>query len=442
MTSRRVEHRADHARLAVVQRAHAVEGVDGVARAGVDGVDRLVVGGVGVGDRGHRADRARSRRSTSQRARELGGERDHPHRAGGGERLELGGVRVAQRGGVLRAAPQLVQPRALEVGAEDHRVVGWRRCRATARASTSAGAVTRGGEQRRRAAARRGSARRRAHSSGSPLMKCAPPPPWTCRSTKPGAMTWPARSRVSRGRRRRARCRPPRSRAAARSPPSRARSSTGVSTRAGEDEVGHSCPRGERGAVAARVGARARRATSGGAGVNVSRSPSAAASGAEQRVARGGEPAADDDPLGVHDDRVGREAGRQRVDRLAPHRVVARRSRRGPGGPARRSIAPAEASASTHPRAPQPHSGPSGHDDHVAQLAARAVRASVRAAAEHDGRADAGAERDQQPVAAAARRAQLALRERGRAHVVRDRDRQPERPRAGARAARRRASRG
>ena len=36
----------------------------------------------------------------------------------------------------------------------------------------------------------------RTHSCGSPLMKCAPPPPWTWRSTKPGARTWPARSSV------------------------------------------------------------------------------------------------------------------------------------------------------------------------------------------------------------------------------------------------------
>ncbi len=59
-----------------------------------------------------------------ERARQLGRERDHPQRAGGGQRLELGRVRGAQRGAVLRAAPLLAQPRALEVGAEDQRVLG------------------------------------------------------------------------------------------------------------------------------------------------------------------------------------------------------------------------------------------------------------------------------------------------------------------------------
>ena len=72
------EDRADHAGIAVLERAHRVVHVNRVARPGVDRRARLIVIGVGVADR--RDDLRRDRRGDQfERAGKFGRERDNLH---------------------------------------------------------------------------------------------------------------------------------------------------------------------------------------------------------------------------------------------------------------------------------------------------------------------------------------------------------------------------
>ena len=110
-----VEDGAEHAGLAVVQRAHAVEDVGRVARARLDRRRRLLVGRIRVGERGDRAGR-HDRLDDRQGTRQLRRERDEPDGARGEQRAELAAVGRAQVLGLLRAAALLAEPRPLEGG--------------------------------------------------------------------------------------------------------------------------------------------------------------------------------------------------------------------------------------------------------------------------------------------------------------------------------------
>ena len=89
---------------------------------------------------------------------------------------------------------------------------------------------------------------------------------------------------------------------------------------------------------------------------------------------------------------------------------------------AMRPSAVPDAIDSQWPRSPHAHSGPFDVDGEVADLGAEVVRAAVRAAVEEEAAADARAERDEQHVAPAHRRAVGDLAERRDAGVVVDDD--------------------
>ena len=79
---------------------------------------------------------------------------------------------------------------------------------------------------------------------------------------------------------------------------------------------------------------------------------------------------------------------------------------------------------SKQPRLPQPHSRPSGHDAHVADLGADAEGAAEQLAVEHDAAADAGADGDQQQVVDVVAGAEGELAPGGGVRVVLDHHRE------------------
>ena len=94
------------------------------------------------------------------------------------------------------------------------------------------------------------------------------------------------------------------------------------------------------------------------------------------------------------------------------------------GRPVMRAIAVPDASASRQPRAPHPHSCPSGSTMTWPMWPALPVGAVEQAAVEHDAAADAGRDDHAEVVVAAARRADPTFAERERLGVVVDEHRQ------------------
>ena len=120
ITSGSRERRAGDARVAVAERPHRVEQVRDRADAAVEGGVRLLGGRVGVADGD--GDPARVQQVDQLAgARQLGRERDEPHRPGGEDPLEQRRVGVAAGRRRVRAEAVRREERALDVRAEDPR---------------------------------------------------------------------------------------------------------------------------------------------------------------------------------------------------------------------------------------------------------------------------------------------------------------------------------
>ena len=122
--------------------------------------------------------------------------------------------------------------------------------------------------------------------------------------------------------------------------------------------------------------------------------------------------------------RAGSRPTRPRGRRACPCARRPRAARRAGGRPVMRAIAVPDASASTQPRAPHPHSCPSGSTMTWPMWPALPVGAVEQPAVEHDAAADAGRHDHADVVAHAARRAEPAFAERERLGVVVDEHRQ------------------
>ena len=180
----------DRAGGAVPERRHRVEEVGGDGGSRLDGLDRLLVRGVRVPDGRDHAVFGEQPYGV-QAAGQFGREGDHPGLAARrvDQLADLGRVRVAQQRLGVRALAARGDERALEVDAgqvalfgqfgqqpgladEDVHVVG------DGGGDEGGGAVQAVGVDALR-------------TSCAEPEKEAPPPPWLCRSTKPGTSQWP-----------------------------------------------------------------------------------------------------------------------------------------------------------------------------------------------------------------------------------------------------------